>query len=291
MCVPNYFWAEGVATAIYLVNIATTKAVRNQTPLEAWATRKPTVNHLKVFGCVAYALVPTQFRRKLDDKSEKCIFIGYSTQSKGYRLYNPITQQFIIRRDVKFFESERWHWKKGEPLSFELNLIDPFPIIEHDCPSPNQDHQSPPSTPSSQQFSPQSPTPNNISSQTPIANSSNQSHSLTPPHFTYSESSNTQSQTSKSQSIPSSQQDNTYSPSHPPGTKGLQDIYDQAREVNVDAEFYKCQFALNVTDPLLYEEAVVKQEWVDAVLEELDSIQRNKTWELVKMPPGKHLVG
>ncbi|XP_076941988.1 uncharacterized protein LOC143611704 [Bidens hawaiensis] len=193
--------------------------------------------------------------------------------------------------DVKFFESKRWHWKKGEPLSFELNLTDHFPIIEHDCPSPNQDHQSSPSTPSSQQFSPQSPTPNNQSSQTPIANSSNQSHSLTPPHFTYFESSNTQSQTLESQSIPSSQQENTYSPSDPPRTKGLQDIYDLAREVNVDEEFYKCQYALNVTDPLLYEKAVVKQEWVDTMLEELDAIQRNKTWERVKMPPGKNLVG
>jgi hypothetical protein len=39
---------------------------------------KSSVCHFKVFGCVDYAYVPQELRRKLDDKSEKCIFFGYS---------------------------------------------------------------------------------------------------------------------------------------------------------------------------------------------------------------------
>lgn len=63
---------------------------------------------MRIFGCVAYPLVPSKLRRKLDDKSEKCIFVGYSEQSKSYKLYNPISKKVIVSRDVKFKEEEAW---------------------------------------------------------------------------------------------------------------------------------------------------------------------------------------
>jgi hypothetical protein len=99
---PNLFWAEAVYTAVYIINISPTKAVHMQTPFEAWHGRKPNITHLKIFGCVVYGLVPPQRRRKLDDKSKKGIFIGYSQESSGFRLYNPETQKLTTRRDVVF---------------------------------------------------------------------------------------------------------------------------------------------------------------------------------------------
>jgi len=57
--------------------------VQNITPYEAWCGRKPNISHLRVFGCIAYAHVPNEKRRKLDDKSVKCIFIGYCEKTKG----------------------------------------------------------------------------------------------------------------------------------------------------------------------------------------------------------------
>ena len=77
--VPKRFWAEAVATAVYLLNISPTKAVYNRTPYEGWTGSKPKVSHLRVFGFIAYAMIHSQLRRKLDDKSEKCVFVGYST--------------------------------------------------------------------------------------------------------------------------------------------------------------------------------------------------------------------
>ena len=62
-------------------------------------------SHLKVFGCIAYALIDESNEGKMDKKSEKCIFIGYGNESKGYRLYNPKTKKLIVRRDV-FFMSQ-----------------------------------------------------------------------------------------------------------------------------------------------------------------------------------------
>lgn len=54
----------------------------NHTPCEAWRGKKPTVIHLRVFGCVAYTLVNSQVHQKPDEKLEKCIFIGYCMYPK-----------------------------------------------------------------------------------------------------------------------------------------------------------------------------------------------------------------
>ena len=56
------------------------------TPQEAWSDDKPSVSHLRIFGCIAYAQVPETQRKKLDDHGEKCIFIGYSEELKAYKL-------------------------------------------------------------------------------------------------------------------------------------------------------------------------------------------------------------
>ncbi|KAL0290735.1 UNVERIFIED_CONTAM: hypothetical protein Sangu_2560600 [Sesamum angustifolium] len=49
-------------------------------------------------------------RHKLEEKTEKGIFLGYSTQSKGYRIYNLKTKKLIISRDVEFDEDAMWNW-------------------------------------------------------------------------------------------------------------------------------------------------------------------------------------
>ena len=100
----NEFWVEAVHTSIYILNRCPTKAVLNLTPKEVWLGHKPSVSHMKVFGCIAYAHVPKEKRRKLDDKSVKCIFIGYSIETRSYRLFDCQEKKVIIRRDFVFDE-------------------------------------------------------------------------------------------------------------------------------------------------------------------------------------------
>lgn len=107
---PKEFWAEAVACAVYLSNLSPTRSVRGITPYEAWSGRKPNVSHLRVFGSIVYANVPKERRTKLDDKSEKFVFIGYNTNSKGYKLFNPINGKIIVSRDVDFDEESSWQW-------------------------------------------------------------------------------------------------------------------------------------------------------------------------------------
>ena len=101
---PNYYWVQAVHCAVYIWNRCPTKAVMNKVSEEAWSGGKQGVTHMKVFGCVAYADIPNQLRKKLDSKGEKCIFIGYSEESKAYRLYIPSTKKFFVSRDVQFIE-------------------------------------------------------------------------------------------------------------------------------------------------------------------------------------------
>ncbi|MCO5597368.1 hypothetical protein L7F22_051444 [Adiantum nelumboides] len=101
---PHKLWMEAVACAAHVLNRCPTRALKTITPYESWYDRKPSVSYLRVFGCLAYAHIPQQLRGKLDDKAVKCIFVGYSSGSKGYKLYNPATNKIFESRDVIFVE-------------------------------------------------------------------------------------------------------------------------------------------------------------------------------------------
>ena len=105
---------EAVACAVYLTNRSPTRSVHEKTPQEAWSGRKPGISHLKVFGSIAYTHVPDERRTKLDDKSEKYVFVGYDSSSKGYKLYNPNSGKIVISRDVEFEEEDCWDWSLQE---------------------------------------------------------------------------------------------------------------------------------------------------------------------------------
>ena len=127
---PNFYWVEGVAIAIYLLNRSPTKTVLNQTPYEAWSGKKPQVSHLKVFGSVAYARISPDDRHKLDKKSVKCIFVGYSNETKGYRLFDPVAKKLIISRDVVFDEHSCYELNKVEQNSPKFIEVEMEPEIE-----------------------------------------------------------------------------------------------------------------------------------------------------------------
>ena len=114
------FWAEAVETACYLVNRSPTSALIDKTPQEVWNGKKPSIKHLKVFGCDAYVHVPKEKRSKLDNKSKKCILNGYKDVMKGYNLWNPITKKtiyirYVVFRDVKEVPRQEVNPMEKEP--------------------------------------------------------------------------------------------------------------------------------------------------------------------------------
>ncbi|KAK2419944.1 putative mitochondrial protein [Trifolium repens] len=90
--VPYHFWAEAMNTACYVHNRVTLRKGTTSTLYELWKDRKPTVKHFHIFGSECFILADREPRRKLDPKSEKGFFLGYSTNSRAYRVYNTKTQ-------------------------------------------------------------------------------------------------------------------------------------------------------------------------------------------------------
>jgi hypothetical protein len=123
------FWVEAVGTTCYLVNRSPSSMLDDKTTHEIWSRKKPSLQHLRVFGCDAYVHVPKENRSKLDKKVEKCIFIGYKDGVKGYNLWNPETKKIVHSRDVVFKEvkdvsKHEFLPMQGEPEKIELELDD-----------------------------------------------------------------------------------------------------------------------------------------------------------------------
>ena len=98
------FWAKVVETTCYLVNRSPTSTLIDKTPQEVWTDKKPFIKHMKVFGCDAYVHVPKEKRIKLDNKDEKCFFIGYKYYLKGFNIWNHVTKKIVYSRDIVFRE-------------------------------------------------------------------------------------------------------------------------------------------------------------------------------------------
>jgi len=81
---PKSFWPEAVNWTVHVLNRSPTLPVKNKTPEEAWSGVKPSVEHFKVFGCIAHVHVHDSNRTKLDDKSLNCVLLGVSEESKAY---------------------------------------------------------------------------------------------------------------------------------------------------------------------------------------------------------------
>lgn len=123
---PLRFWDAAVLTACYLRNRLRILQ-GNQSPYELMNGHSPEFSHLRVWGCICYALIDDKDpqRYKLKPTSFKGIFIGYCESITQYRVYipsKPGTNKVIISANVKFMEDSFWDW--NESLSEELSESD-----------------------------------------------------------------------------------------------------------------------------------------------------------------------
>src|SRR6266487_7164820 len=87
-------------TACYIHNRVTLRTGTNTTLYEPWKNKKPTVKYFHVFGSKCYILADREQRRKLDPKSDEGIFLGYSTNSRAYRVFNSRTKVMMESSNV-----------------------------------------------------------------------------------------------------------------------------------------------------------------------------------------------
>ncbi|GJT41272.1 ribonuclease H-like domain, reverse transcriptase, RNA-dependent DNA polymerase [Tanacetum coccineum] len=227
----------------------------------------------------------TQYLKENDDKALNGILRKRTKDLKSIDYLNHTTPRICVSRDVKFKENETWDWKdymseliNDEPEWTDFRIGDleatnehhdqGFQPIEEDNEFPNNDDDDDYASPS--RDSPlHSQTPH-----TPSTQSSEINSQVTPNFSTqsYYQSDNDSIQI-------------TNSPSHfdhTPlrGFRTLNDLYENTEEL-----------LLAEDEPKNYKEASSDQKWIEAMKVELDSINRNNTWELTTLPKGHKAIG
>lgn len=260
-------WAEAVATAVYIKNRSYTRALNRLTPEEIWSGRKPTVSHLRVFGCDAYAHVPDECRTKFDPKSKKCIFVGYSEVSKAYRLYNPESRRLTTSRDVTFNESvssfrHLSHVQQSGPIYIEQE--------DRHVPAVGFNEQG-------QQIAMEE-------------------------QVVHQEAVTMQQETIPEACSGEEEPESIQEPEHNVATEQeATPLRRSAREHRNTGEWWKVGAAqvehacvAQELDPDTVEEALASEDapkWQEALDEEFKSLQKNKTWSLMALPAGSHAIG
>ena len=106
---PISFWGYALETAAYILNLVPSKSVP-RTPYEMWTGRKPSLNHLKIWGCPTYVLNKGS---KLDPRSELCYFIGYPKTTRGGYFYHPKEQKVLVSTHARYLEDDQKISSKG----------------------------------------------------------------------------------------------------------------------------------------------------------------------------------
>ncbi|GJT65378.1 retrovirus-related pol polyprotein from transposon TNT 1-94 [Tanacetum coccineum] len=102
--VPLFFWAKAIATACFTQNRSLVIPRHEKTPYHIINARKPSVKFFHIFGSLCYIVRDGKNLDKMKEKGDACIFVGYSTQSKDYRVFNKRTSLIVETIHVNFDE-------------------------------------------------------------------------------------------------------------------------------------------------------------------------------------------
>nr|GFA06991.1 retrovirus-related Pol polyprotein from transposon TNT 1-94 [Tanacetum cinerariifolium] len=147
--VPLFFWAEAIATACFTQNRSLVIPRHEKTPYHIINNRKPSVKIFHIFGSVCYIVRDGENLDKMKEKGDECIFVGYSTQSRAYRVFNKRTRVIMESIHVNFDELPQMasdHISSDpaptcQTMASDQNSFDPVPecqnmALEHNCLSP-----------------------------------------------------------------------------------------------------------------------------------------------------------
>ena len=120
--VPEKFWGECLLSACHLINRIRLSSIAFISPYEKLFGKKPSLEHLRVFGCLCFVSTLRSHRRKFDQRATNCVFLGYPSNQKAYKLLDLQTHKIIISRDVTFHE-------KNVPFHQSSTPHKPLPIF------------------------------------------------------------------------------------------------------------------------------------------------------------------
>jgi FtsZ-interacting cell division protein YlmF len=98
------YWVEEIHTTVHVLNKAHLRPHSDKTPYELWYGRPTSIKHFKVFGSKCYIKNNNENLGKYDDRADEGIFLGYATNSKGYRCFNKRLHKLVDCIDLKVDE-------------------------------------------------------------------------------------------------------------------------------------------------------------------------------------------
>ena len=97
---PKSFWGEVVNTACHTFNWVYFRPNSKKTPYELWKGKKHVVKYFRIFGSDCYILRDRENLEMFDAKSDKRYFLGYSSTSRAYKIYNQRTKTIMESSNV-----------------------------------------------------------------------------------------------------------------------------------------------------------------------------------------------
>lgn len=122
---PHTLWPEAASTATYVLN-RSLKSKGSATPYELWHGTKPNVKNFKIFGQHAIVL-KNKATSKFETKGEKLIFVGYTSHFNTYKFFDPSKDQIVTNCNVRFLNTsgplqlDNINSQPDEPISFEFS--------------------------------------------------------------------------------------------------------------------------------------------------------------------------
>ncbi|KAG7570487.1 Integrase catalytic core [Arabidopsis thaliana x Arabidopsis arenosa] len=103
--VPKEYWSYAFSTAVYLINRMPTPVLSMESPFQKLFGTTPNYEKLRIFGCACFPWLRPYTRHKLDERSQRCVFLGYSTSQSAYFCLHLPTKRMYVSRHVQFDES------------------------------------------------------------------------------------------------------------------------------------------------------------------------------------------
>jgi hypothetical protein len=279
---PSMFWGEVVNCAVYLLNRTTSKSTGDCTPYELRTGSKANVNHLRVFGCIAHVKTTAPNLKKLDDRIKPMIFIGNEPGSAAYRCYDPNTKRVHISRDVIFDEEGIWDWSSaqvartdsefvvgGQSEGFQTTLFTKNVVVRPGELTTEEDaEQHVPIGDEGMQVTPPAMDRGSAQGRSPV--SAARELQETPP----------------SENLDAEHDD------APLRFRKLSEILGPGSPPGQAARGFEGQLFLGASEePTTFNQAQQHLSWRKAMLDEISSIEENKTWKLVDLPTGHKPIG
>ncbi|GJT42362.1 retrovirus-related pol polyprotein from transposon TNT 1-94 [Tanacetum coccineum] len=130
--------AEAIATSCFTQNRSLVIPRHEKTPYHIINGRKPSVKFFHIFGSLCYIVRDGENIDKMKEKGDACIFVGYSTHSRAYRVYNKRTKVIVETIHVNFDELPQM---ASDHVSSDLVPQCPTTTLEHDSLSPGPQSQ------------------------------------------------------------------------------------------------------------------------------------------------------